>query len=507
MDRNWQIRTLTLAMCVAVSGLGFAQEAPKSETAPAPAPTTEKDAKRAEAEKRQAEKKAEIEALKNEAKAVTQQLGKLAADGQLPTDPEGLAVMRQMLEQLEDINERLEKLENELKDITGWIEGQNESQPVLAFEVSEARRFRPSMYGQFQYRDSNRQTASAASRPSFFGTPFSGDRQSAFAFRRIRFGAQYTVDPKTLIRFSMDGSTGAGNDAFQLRDMNFVYTIQANDTFVPTELVAGQFALPLGYELERSSADREFPERAQYNRVMFNGERTRGFMLRHALSNNVALSVGAGSSLTFLDPEQSTRSSMPNGRMAIFGALRYETPTLSAGISHFSGERPSFQTAGTTGTATVGTVTVVTPPARLTAPVVDRRFTYVDASIIGLLDPKFTFRAEAMLGHDRIPVGNTQNAGTSSTANAARVDADNMTGFHLMGVYNLSSRVQLYGKFESFDPDTDQDDDAITGWGGGFRYFINPGASVNFTVESFRVPQFTQRRVHNVYTLRYQFRF
>lgn len=496
------------AMLVVASSptMMYGQDAPQAKETKTPAMIkAERDAVRAEALKRLETKKSELSKLKDQALEVTRAMGRLAAETNAPTQEDTLQAMKQMLQQLVEINEKLTALENEIKDIQGWIEGQNESLAVMGGELADARRFRPSFYTQFQYRQSDRQVTSAVSRPSYFGTPFSGSRESAFALRRVRFGATYTVDPKTLIRFSMDGATGTTTDALQLRDAALVYTIAPSDTFVPTELTAGQFALPLGYELERSSGEREFPERAQYNRVMFNGERTRGAMIRHALSDKVVAIVGVGGSLSNQDPEQSTRASMPNGRAAMFGALRYETPTLSAGISHFRGERPSFRTAGTTGTATVGTTTVVTAANPLTAPPADREFTYLDATFIGAFTPNLTLRFEGMLGSDRIPIANTQNSGGGS--DAARVNADSMNGFQFQALYNVSSRVQVFGRYESFDPDTDQDNDAITGYGAGFRYFINPGASVAFTAENFRVPQFAVRRTHSVYTLRYQFRF
>ncbi len=506
MNSNCMTKLAALLVAMSSWTVIAAQETPTSSEAKPPTMTKEeRDAKRAEAMKRLETKKEELAKLRGEALEVTRAMGKLAAETNQPTQEDTLAMMKQMLQQLVELNERLLKLEGEIKDIMGWMEGQNESQAVIAGEVAEARRFRPAMYTQFQYRNSDRQTASASSRASFFGTPFSGGRESAFAFRRVRFGATYNIDPKTLIRFSMDGATGTTTDAFQLRDAALVYTIQPSDSFVPTELTAGQFALPLGYELERSSGDREFPERAQYNRVMFNGERTRGAMMRHAVSDKLVATLGVGASLSNQDSEQTTRGSMPNGRAAMFGALRYETTTISAGISHFQGERPSFRTAGSTGTTTVGTTTVVTAASPLTAPRVDRRFTYLDATFVGLIDPKLTLRFEGMVGSDRIPIANTQNAGGAS--DAARVDADDMNGFQVQALYNLSPRFQLYGRYESFDPDVDQDNDAITGWGGGFRYFINPNASISFTAERFRVPQLTVRSVHSVYTLRYQFRF
>ena len=58
-----------------------------------------------------------------------------------------------------------------------------------------------------------------------------------------------------------------------------------NDAFVELYLTpgltlrAGQFVKPFGFDVPRSSADREFPERGMFAGYFFPGQRDRGLML------------------------------------------------------------------------------------------------------------------------------------------------------------------------------------------------------------------------------------
>ena len=159
-----------------------------------------------------------------------------------------------ILKRLEEIEQKLSQMQSEIADIQGWIEGQTESLMVMANDITEVKRFRASNYVQFQYRDTNEPGSSL---------------NDAFMMRRIRVSQTNTVDPRTSIRLSFDVATGTDTLQAQLRDAQLIYDIEPSDVKVGVQLLLGQQTLPLGYELERSSAEREFPERTYYNRVMF----------------------------------------------------------------------------------------------------------------------------------------------------------------------------------------------------------------------------------------------
>lgn len=365
-----------------------------------------------------------------------------------------------LLKRLEELEQKLSQMQNDIADIQGWIEGQTESLMVMANDITDMKRFRASNYVQFQYRDSNE--------------PGSTD---AFAMRRFRISQTNTVDPRTSIRLSFDVATGTDTLQAQMRDAQLIYDIEPSDVKVGLQLLLGQQALPLGYELERSSAEREFPERAYYNRTMFNGERGRGLYLRYGTSINSLVHAGVWNALTFNDPEQRGRAPGTGNRLAVTAGWRYYTTQYDLGVSALIGKRPAF-TAG-----------------NQTSPEVDRRFVFVDGSYIGLIVPQLFARGEVMFGKDRVP---------STTANPKRVAKD-MLGWHAVLGYNISSRNQLVLRYEQFDPDRDANGNAIHGYGVAYVYYINPGARVTAAYEVLFDPARTPNRSHST-TIRFQLR-
>jgi hypothetical protein len=379
-----------------------------------------------------------------------------------------------MVDQLKQINERLEKLEGEVEDLKGWKEGKDEADPVIANDIADLKRNRPSTYVQVQYRDSDQvdRAGEAAG-------------QHAFMLRRIRIGTQATIDPKTLIRVSFDLATGTDNTSAQLRDAILQYSVVPSDVQLGTEILAGQVPLPLGYELERSSGDREFPERATYNRRMWDGERVRGVYVRHGLSPNSHVFAGVSSSLAFNDPEQRGKGPAPFGRLAGFGGIRYYSANYDFGVGYFQGDRPRFEVRDSRTNNLTGF-----------SPEVERRFLYLDASLVGVLLPDLLIRAEAMIGNDRVP---------STTPRADRFD-NPMSGWQAQIGYNLNPLNQVFVRFAQFDPNKDRDFDAVREYGFAYRHHLNQGASLTFAWEFFEDPALRDT-TYTVRTLRYQFRF
>ena len=378
--------------------------------------------KRRQAAEELRNKSQELTNVTGKAQEVSARIAAVAADPALANSAEGAELMRELVKELQDLNEKVQKLQEDVEEIKGWIEGQNETVPILEAAVTDLQRFRPTFYAQFQYRD---------------------------------------------------------NDAFQLRDAILQQTFIRKDTMVGTELSAGQQALPLGFELERSSADREFPERTRINRVMFNGERTRSVLLRHGIAQNAFIVAGMTSSLTFLDAEQSTTASGRFGRHGIVGALRFESPSQSYGVGIFQAERPSLQGN----------------PARSAD--VMRNWTYFDYAHNSLFIKGLDVRGELIYGNDRIP-----NASAGATAFGVP-----MRAFQVQALYNISSRNQIFWRHAEWDPNTRITRNNVRETGIGYRYYINPGASVTFSYEWFRDPGIRFDTSYQVATLRYQFRF
>jgi hypothetical protein len=414
-------------------------------------------------------KKDELKVLQSEAESVTAGLGELAKSGKVLQDEESLKTMQTMVDELKAIRERLDKMQEEIEAIQGWIEGQNENLPIMQQDLATLKSHKEGNYVQFQYQDTNRK----------------GGAFDAFRLRRVRVGFTETIAPNASMKVSFDLATGTSQTSAQLKDAFLTYDIRPSDVAFGTSAIAGQQNIPLGYEIERSSSDREFPERAQYNQIMFNGERGRGVQLRHGLGKNALVYAGVFNALSVNDPEQANLAPGPGNRLAGTGGVRFFGPKYELGVSGWFGKRTEY-TSGT--------------PA-VTSPEVDRRFIYLDGTYVGLLSPNLFLRAEAMFGKDRVP---------NATARADRF-ADDMFGYHVLLGYNLNSRNVLSFRYEEFNPTRDRDGDLIRGYGLSFNHYLSPSARLTLAHEWFqddaRAGAPNNQRKYHMTTLRLQYKF
>ncbi|MBC8066328.1 MAG: hypothetical protein H7Y17_15970 [Chlorobia bacterium] len=427
---------------------------------------------------------------------LTINIGKLAASGKLPQDQEAMKLMKDMVETLQEIQDRLKKIDEEIEDIKGWIEGQNENLPILGSDVADLKRSKWGNYIQFQYRDTDQLNG----------------QTDAFAFRRIRLGLTQTIDPRTSIKVSFDlaqNATGLSNNtAAQLRDAFLTYDIEPSDVAIGLQATAGQVPMPLGYELERSSSEREFPERAQYNRIMFDGERGRGISLKKGLGANAVAQLGVWNALTFNDTETRDVTGSTANRLGVTGGLRYFTNKLDMGVSGFWSSRPPRQ-AGYTG---------ATQTRVFSEDIDNRHFYYADLNYVGLFLPGLFLRAEGMVGFDRVPLAinatttGTTNSGVSS-ATDRRLTGKDMAGWQVMLGYNIDARNTLSFRYEQFDPDLDRQSNLFTGYGASYIYYINPNARLQVAHEVFEdaarrnIVGTADDKRYGVTTVRLQFKF
>lgn len=416
-------------------------------------------------------KLAAMRALEERATNVTTALGDLAKSGKIPTNDEAIELMKAMVQEMAQIRDELKRLNEEVEGIKGWIEGQNEALPIMAQDISDLKRVKPGNYLQFQYRDSNDPNS----------------RQDAFAARRFRISQTNVIDPKTQMKFSFDVSTGTNTTQAQMRDLILIYDAVIREDNFGLQFLAGQQPLPLGYELERSSSEREFPERARYNTTMFNGERSRGIYAKYGIGNHMFAHAGIWDALAFNDPEQASLAPGPSGRLAGTGGLRYFTPTLDLGVSGLIGSRPLFILRNAQGQITNW------------SPDVKRQFLYLDGTFIGLLDPRVFVRGELMLGKDRVP-----NA-TSPNPNRVAVD---MRGWQAQIGFNINYRNQVSLRYEQWDPNTSGGarGDVFSGYGAVYSYWINPGVKLSLAWERFDDPTRNPRKF-NITTFRIQYRY
>lgn len=376
----------------------------------------------------------------------------------------GSQTIEQVLAELKRTNERMASLEQEIAKLKSQAEKQKENPPANAKDLADLKKTKVSGYVQTQYRDSDL------------------DGQSdGFRMRRARMSISHTFDPKAKLKVSFDlaasqfGSTvnEPTESVAQLRDAILSYKVAES-----SEAHFGRQPLPLGYEIERSSSDREFPERAMYNQVMFAGERSTGLQVRHGIGKNALFHAGVFNALTVNDLQQRTVQGPVGDELAATAGIRYLKDKLSAGLSGFWGERPS-QTEGL-----------------ITNAEADRHFVYLDASYNGLFDPNIFIRTEWMWGKDRLP---------ASKASAGNEERD-MSGNHLLLGYNFNPRNQISFKWESFDRDTDVSGDRLNGWGIAYNHWLNPGARLTAAYERFDDDTLADE-TYQITTLRVQFKF
>ncbi|MCX7992551.1 MAG: porin [Fimbriimonadales bacterium] len=386
--------------------------------------------------------------------------------------------VQELQRRIEELQKQLEELQREMQEVRLYIEEQSqETIPVIQTNLTEALRFRPGNYMQFQWFDSQE------NRPG-----------EGFQMRRFRISQTNTIDPRTQMRLSFDVSTGSQRISAELRDAQLIWDIEPTVERVGVQLLAGQQPLPLGYELERSSAEREMPERALYNRTMFAGERGRGVFMRYGLSNNSFAHFGFWNSLSFQDPQQTAANTFANvgSTLAWHAGWRYYTLQYEFGVAGFFGQRPGF---------TFNDPTNNNQPTQVRK--ADREFIYVDASVLDFLAEGLTLRGELMLGKDRVPTTRT----VSGVTVPRFTRPTNILGYQLQATYRLNYRNFFTVRYDVFDPNTDRRSrrDSTTTWGFAYSYFINPNARLTFAYE---VPDEEGTEVrNNAWTIRLQYRY
>lgn len=489
------IEPAKLASCVAILGMAAlvcAADGGKEGKQPKQA-TKENRQAAAEALKPMA---AKVLSLRKEAKAITAKIGAIASNQDLNTNDDSVKALQDLVQQLAKINDQLKKLDDRIIAIEGWIEGQNESLPVLTNDVDQLKRVSWGNYVQFQWQDTQEGVDSGGKALT---------TSDAFQMRRFRIGTTNRVDPRTSMKLSFDVAAGSTRTTAELKDAMLMYDIVPSDKTVGIQALAGQIPIPLGYELERSSSEREFPERALYNRTMFNGERGRGAYLKYGLGGNAYAHAGIWNSLTVSDAQQTdanTYRSLMGTKPAMHAGLRYYGNHYDVGVSGFVGDRPPITAKTTTvwtdknanGAIDAGEVANTVVPAVAGA---GRQFLYLDGTYVGLLVPQLTLRGEYMTGKDRVP--------TISSGVPKFLTQTNVMGWQAQVSYALNYRNLLSFRYENFDPDTATAGNATDIYGLAFTHWLNPGAKITLSHEIAKEQGFNAR--NDLTTIRVQFKF
>ncbi|GIV11232.1 MAG: hypothetical protein KatS3mg020_0723 [Fimbriimonadales bacterium] len=368
------------------------------------------------------------------------------------------------------LRQRLEQLEQELRTLREYQEEQSQELiPALQGRIDELSRTAPANYFQFQWFDSQENRAN-----------------EGFAMRRVRISQTNWLDERMRIRWSFDVASGAQRIDAELRDAQLIWDIEPTRERVGVQLLAGQQRLPLGYELERSSTERELPERTLYNRTMFAGERGRGLFVRYGLSENSFAHFGLWNNLTVADPQQVDANTFGDlsRRLAWHAGVRYYTERVELGIAGFVGHRASFRYTDSNGDA-------------VAVPAVQREYLYLDGAVLDFLTRNLTLRAELMFGRDRVPTG-----GARAPRYRQRTD---ILGYHGQLTFRFTPRNYLTVRYERFDPAMQTLGDETQIWGVAYNYFINPKARLTLCYEW--LGEEGAEQPNNQFILRLQYRY
>lgn len=411
----------------------------------------------------------EFSDLKSKANGITERLAASATNVAKTEGESETAVLKELLKELVQVNQQLQKLQGDVEGILAWVDTQKKSLPQMQSDIAKLKKPGITNYVQFQWSDTQQQSGRTTN--------------DGFQMRRIRFGQKNKIDDKTSMKISFDLATGSNRLSAELRDAQLIYDLEPAGTSPVKQFILGQQPLPLGYEIERSASDREFPERALYNTSLFAGERDRGVQYRHAIGAGSFVHVGLWQGMTVSDPQQSADGFRDaDNTIAYSAGIRHKDDNYEVGVAYFHGTRGGF-------TPTVDPLNPV--------PEVDRNLVYLDGIVSNFLAPDLTLRGELMFGEDRPPVG-------GKTDPLYRRQTD-VLGYQLQLSYSANARSQFHVRYQMFDPDTTSSpDDAVQGVGFGYTYWVHPGAKVTISYEIFDETG-TEIR-NNVWTIRSQFK-
>ncbi len=357
--------------------------------------------------------------LQARADVATKRIGELASSGKLGTSDETVELLRKLVEELAEIRK-------ELKALNG--------KPT----TPTPQKVSFSGYVQPIFNNTDQ---------SGLGIP-----NDAFRFRNVRFIMLAEVDPRTQLRVTFDFATTASQTAGQLRDAWVKYKL--NSTL---NAVVGQQNLPLGFDIERPTAEREFVDRSRANSILFAAERTRGIILNQNLGRNWLGQIGYFNALTINDPEQVNQAPGAAGKPSGFASLHYQDSHFRAGAGVMFGQRAKYTTGATE------------------SPQTERNFLAGDATYT---KGNLVVRSELFFGRDRVPQA---VASPTATGHALRA-------LQVLASYDFDKLHTLTLRYQDFDPNLSKDGDLVRGYGISLFHKFSKTSSLGFAHEVFIDP-------------------
>lgn len=328
------------------------------------------------------------------------------------------------------------------EELRGLLEGLNEQLQTLQADTDKLKKFKFSGY--IQARTEFSETSNDSVRVTGSPAAITSPNLTRFYIRRARLKLTYDSSPLSQAVVYFDGGTDR-----TIRLLEAYVTLL--DPWTPGhdhQLTMGQFNVPFGYEIERSSSVRELPERSRAENVLFSGERDRGVKLESQwtmrLKTTLSVLNGGGVNSTDFPNTDPTRGKDVTGR------VRWSQGSWDAAASGYWGRQVTALTGPD----------VITEKTRFGA---DAQGFWELGGLGG-----GSLRGELYMGHELNPSavsalvvqptsGNpTRRLAAGANPNALATD---MLGWYAMAVQNIGDRWQAVVRYDTYDPNVDADHD------------------------------------------------
>jgi len=303
------------------------------------------------------------------------------------------------------------------------------------------------------------------------GSPYTvtTPNQSRFYIRRARFKLTYDSSPWSQAVIYFDG----GQDRFVRLLEAYVTLMDPWTANHDHQFTVGQFNVPFGYELERSSSLRELPERSRAENVLFPGERDRGLKLEQQWTPEVKTSLsvlnGAGiesADFPVLDPTRgkdvTARARLVQGRVDVAASYYWGHQTTPLTGPDVSTDKTRFG--------------------------IDTQ-SYWQLPRAGGGSLKF----ELYSGHDVNPDSVSTLVTAPSPGDPARLLrpgadpshlATDVLGWYVMLVQNVGDWLQTAVRYDTYDPDTNVAQDRFARWSFGVNAFYDAYTRVTVSYDA-----------------------
>jgi hypothetical protein len=326
-------------------------------------------------------------------------------------------------------------------------------------DLDKLKRFKFSGYLQVRWETAEfaNDSVKVAGSPAVV-TPANDQR---FYIRRGRFKLTYDANPLSQAVIYFDGNTAGSNRNLTLLEA-YITLMDPWTTDHRHQLTAGQFNIPFGWEIERSSSLRELPERSRAENVLFNGERDRGVKLVNPWTPKLETVVSVLNGYGINDVAFPTLD--PTAAKDWTARARYIGGTLDFSASYYGGHT---------------TLPFTGPDLEVDKTRIggDAQFYYELPSAGG-----GTLRGEVYVGKNLnadslkvlVPAASSANPVTllRPGADPAHLATD-FNGGYVMWVQNLGEKYQFASRYDWFDPNTNLDHDQYQRVSLGVNWFYD----------------------------------